>query len=401
MKKVLIPTDLLFVGAAALTQIATEHAFADPCYYEDCLYEELECVTTPYYQWKDNVGYFISGEFLYWFARENNLSFAVELEAKPVDDLPNANLTFAASSFDYLSSKWSGGYRIGVGTTAFCDGWDFTVTWTSYKNAQSNKAATPVLDNFLPTSYEQQTLLNPWFNAGIAFDPAAPAPFYFDQIAATWKLRFRQIDAELGRQYWLSKKFSVRPFVGVRATWIKTDFETTSSKSFQNSSEAFGGTFIDSYTHKNDGVGIVAGFGPNWFFCPNFSLFANIDASLVWGQCQIEKRENYQFFETQADPQLPIYLTSQSSKGQFNALSSAFDLTIGLRFEESWCSNRFRLLADIGWEHHVWLDYVYRPTVEGSYSIEGDLFFTGFSSYDQVPSDLVIGGLRVRIRLDF
>ncbi|NGX59140.1 MAG: hypothetical protein KR126chlam3_00287 [Chlamydiae bacterium] len=53
----------------------------------------------------------------------------------------------------------------------------------------------------------------------------------FDKIQAKWQLDFHSIDLEIGRKYWLSKCFNLRPYAGLRGAWTKTTFRT---QSFRN-----------------------------------------------------------------------------------------------------------------------------------------------------------------------
>lgn len=385
------------IGLAAIA--ITSVVFADdPCCMPSC-YDEIECVTTPYYTGELNIGYFIAVDFLYWFAKESPLTYAVGLETKAINTETSAPHTLSADKFYSLNSKYNAGYRIGVGTTDLCDGWDISIFWTNYTSKRSSSASTAPFNTFLPSALGAESLLNPWTSAALLFEGE---PFYFNEIEATWKLRFQQIDVELGRQYWLSPKFTLRPFIGARGVWIQTNFSTLSLKTFSGEGTLSDVSFEDAFKDKVKGIGLVAGVGPNWFFCPCVSLFAQLDASLVWGPYRSKKEENYLFVQTEGATSQALLDSNTEATLKFFSMQSAFDLQIGVRYEISLWSDLLRVLADIGWEHHVWLDYIHRQTTEGAYfRVNGASQITGFGTYDEITSDLGMGGLRVRVRLDF
>ncbi|NGX59142.1 MAG: hypothetical protein KR126chlam3_00289 [Chlamydiae bacterium] len=275
-------------------------------------------------------------------------------------------------------------------------------------------------------SSEEFFLINPWINASFHGDTEAPF-LSFDKINAKWRLSFNSVDLELGRKYWLSKCFNLRPYAGLRGAWTRTTFRTKSLRniSFEIeikpnigpdilSDEVLDANFKDRFKTRNWGAGLLGGIQPTWYFCSNFALYSNLDMALLWGECENKKREKYQTItiSTKISPNQgdPITFTDPSyrnlSKSKFFQMNAILDLAIGLRWEEYWCCEQYRSTFDIGWEHHIWFDHNHRnKSSDFFFSIpsrqDGTPEVNGFRAYDEVTGNLCYGGLVVRLRFDF
>ena len=197
-----------------------------------------------YYALQCDLGLSIDAEFLYWFARENNMPYAVEIESVGTTPSTTATSVFETTKNKQLETNWSPGFRVGLDWNTSHDGWDANLTWTWFENKKqgSTKADfTPFIDmDEQPFSdapaIGSSGLVNAWINQSIGW--AASFPFSglpsmsnitFDQVNAKWRLLFNQIDLELGRNSWIGKHFSLRPFAAIRGAWERMNFETHST----------------------------------------------------------------------------------------------------------------------------------------------------------------------------
>ena len=385
----------IFKYPIALSLFLPLSLVADCCCddWEEELPCDFECFTAPYLSSKTT--WVIGGDYLYWYSKEKNLAYAMEATVKNIGDEDIPQIAYGPTSYHDLDESWNSGYRIMGAFTPGCDGWDFTAIWTSYNNKNSElTSVTPSLES-IPSAPGDQLLFNPWISGSVISNEGATQTF--DAIKAQWKLRFSQIDGELGRKYWLSRGFSLRPYMGVRAVWIKGDLDLTSTKTTQFSPTIF----QDNFSSRAKGVGLLAGLQPNWHFTPNFSLFANMEGSLLWGKTRTKKTQDY-FSNDVNFLTLDIETTSEA---EFFQMLASLDLNIGFRWETCFCEDRFRWSIDIGWENHYWFDTFYRNKARGSFftapSSVNPPTVKGFTSYDQVASDLILAGGFARIRFDF
>lgn len=384
---------------------------------------DCECYTPQYYDLQCDCGFFADVAFLYWYARETDLSYALEVEAVqrtlPTEDNENPDLIFAPQKYHHLDTKWDPGVRVGVGWNDSCDGWDYYLNWTWFQNTEKDSTSVPNYgttgvggsgDVFLPflASNGESLLLNPWINQGFHVVGSNRLIISWNSIRARWKLTFNQIDLELGRKYYLSKCFVMRPYLGLRGAWTKINFRTTSSRMATSPLDGtiFDFTFKDRFKTRNWGVGLLGGFQPTFLFTPCFQLYGNADIALIWGEFEIKKRENYQGTTTSTSETLldPSYVNQSTSK--FFQMNAILDLGIGLRWEDTWCCDQYRTALDVGWEHHIWLDHNHRNKTYDFFSANlgggsAPARESGFRTYAENTGNLCYGGLVIRFRFEF
>jgi len=400
---------------------------------------DCECYTPAYYDLQCDWGAFLSVDFLYWYARETNLAYAAQVKGTPVQNafvLEDSGSTTLAlgfnlvvpSSTEYLDTNWKPGFRIGLGWNSDCDGWDFYLNWTYMYNKRSDSTS---VDQFFdldtlpsyPTEVapgtNQVALINPWLNGALVFpvaDLTVEAPLLFTKVSGQWKLQYNQIDLEIGRKYWLSPCFTLRPYGALRGAWFKTTFNTNGSRDLFDLSATFPDLTTTSYgasadfTNRYWGVGLVGGLQPNWHFCSNFILYSNFDTGLIYGEFKTKKSESYTadvFKLSAGSPDEFISTWSNSTSSKFYQMTPVFDVAIGLRWEENWCCDRYKTALDIGWEHHSLLGVNNREKTTNISSIfaaesgisAGQINIVG--NVEEESGDLGMGGLVIRLRVDF
>ncbi len=295
------------------------------------LFAEQNCCCYPpqYYNLQCDCGLYASVDFLYWFSSESHLTYAA-----------------TTRRFKNLDVEWDPGVRAGLGFNFACDGWDIFLSWTYFKN--TNKESTT-----------SANLLNPWTS-----NPA----LRFDKVSADWEFHLNLLDLELGRRYWLSPCFNMRPFIFLRGAWTETCFDLDSTVS--------GILVRDDFNNRFWGGGFGLGVQPAWYFTSCFYLYGDFAFSLLWGDFQMKKKGTLNSF-------------SVETRSNMSGIEPIADLGIGLGYDQTYCDCRYRTLFSIGWEHHYWWDYVQRFKRVSNYQ-----FF-------QTSHSLGFGGLVVRARLDF
>jgi len=362
----------------------------------------IDCVCyTPQFNNLDcDCGFFISADFLYWYARETKLSYAAEFIMKPAVDVlppfnPDTRIAAFPTDYKYLNTSWDPGFRIGLGWNMGCDGWDLSANWTYYHNHRKDSCSVPVFTGDSPLEGETG-LCDRWNNMSLFGTPI------WDRVSAKWSLHFNQIDLELGRKYWLSPCFTMRPYAGLRGAWSKTKFNVKGELGPKFIAPDIDERMESSTDNSNSrlwGVGFTTGIQPTWYFCRSLSLFSNLDASLLWGRFKGQQSE--QIFKCEAEQRQPevavIFDQQQTASNHFYTMQPIIDLAIGLRWESNWCCDRFRTELDLGWEHHVWFDYGNRYLISDTSGGANPVFKT----YTEVDSNLIMGGFVLRLRVDF
>jgi len=375
---------------------------------------DCECYVPPYYTLQCDLGLYAYADFLYWYANESNLSYAMVVTGELFAGISAAAgiplLRYDATSTKHIGTKWDPGFRVGFGWNSGYDGWDAEIDWTWYHNKKTSSISVPsefsafgVPD--LP-GVGQRAILNPWLGGGAIdnFTTGFTSLQFFleDNVTATWKLYLNSIDAKLGHKFWLTRHFTLRPFAGARGAWAKTIFSNIGSfTSFLNLL-----TFASNDTFKDKfwGVGPVAGFQPEWHCSSCFSLFSNLGAALVWGQFKMVKSENYSGLVGGVS-----FASKNNFHSTFSKMQPILDVSFGLRWTDTWKCDRYRSYVDVSWEHHIWFDTNNRLKINSPAAnvvfnegmTELDSSYVYFNSYEEEVGNLSFGGLAVRAALDF
>lgn len=305
-----------------------------------CVYTEITPAAGP--RVLDGCNAFFTGEYLCWVAREDNLSYAAT--GYSLSDSP-----LAQGSVSNLRFLYETGFRVGWGVDFSHDSWDmdYQYTWfQSGKNrghiAQSN-GVTPLFP--LVTSAEEM----------------------YTSARAFWRLHFQVVDGELGRNFFVSKYLSLRPFLGLKATWQKQKYET-----------AYATDALSSYQSDARvafwGVGIRPGLDMTWHLSDTWSLLGKIAGSGVWGQFITDRND----FSVDG---LPVV----NSKNHFDSVVPVLEAMIGIRKEAWFLHDRLHVEVQAGWEEQIWWD---------------QNRFDGLSAQSR-GGNLTLEGLTARLRVDF
>ncbi len=384
---------------------------------------DCECYTPKYYDLQSAYDVFLRGDFLYWYARETSLTYAQRFTVKSTQPaLLPSQLTESFIAFpkeyDSLNAKWNPGLRIGLGFNGTCDGWDLSTDWTYYRNSSSKSSSAPFEGNLSFPIEGQQALSNPWVDN--AFFLVMPdTPFFNEKISASWRLTFNQIDLTLGRKYWLSDCFSLRPFGALRGVWTATHFNvngffgpktlTPTDPMVDPSLTNFIFNTKDKFQNRYWGIGFLLGLEPNWHFSRCFSLYADLDAALVWGEFEGKKHEKYlNTLDFGGIPTIAQQVNNKIKGEKFTRMLPILDVGIGVRWEDTYCCNRYRIALNIGWEHHSLFHAGLRHKNEDSKfvvinqtSVTNERLFNFARNFIEVESDIHMGGLVARLQFNF
>lgn len=153
------------------------------------------------------------------------------------------------------SASWDPGVRLGMGWNTGYDNWDVQGYWTYFYN---------------------DTDINMNSSEGELFTT-------FKKGRSKLRLRYNSADAELGKQYFVSSHFYIRPFTGVHAVWLSQHNSLYLKENINNSTE-----FDQPAELHLDldlwGVGPRIGFNSNWGDFKGFTLLGNISASMLYGK---------------------------------------------------------------------------------------------------------------------
>lgn len=354
-----------------------------------------KCSTPSFYDPAWDQGLFLTFDLLYWCGRESNLNYAARAKVVPrTPVLPaSSSLVAAPTSFKHLDVRWRPGVRIGIGWNT-CDGWDFYTHWTYYKAKGKSSASGDPFVGGIPTNSE--AVIPIWTD--LAFHDVGLQT----KASAKWRSIFNAIDLELGRRYYLSECFTLRPYTGLRWALTETKFAAKGKQEMTLLTPTVSSNLFrsrDSFHNNNWGIGILAGFQPVFYFCESLSLYANADVALLRGRFHSHIRREY--CNTSNGTTLPCADVPHSNS-KFFGMQPALDLAMGLCWETDWCDHSYSLEFSAGWEHHIWFDYNSRMKLFAPVTLQGTVpTLYQDTAFEEVNSNLEMGGFLLKLRFSF
>ena len=303
-------------------------------------------------------------DFIYWKTRLDTLGYA----KTGLGDLSTHSnpLQGKVESVDW---RWDPGLKAGMGWGFGHGCWDmllqYTWLYTNIGGSQTSDTLQPGFDIFPPAL--QVTSFSP-----------------FKRAHAHFNLHYQVGDLEFGRNYYVSSTLKLRPFVGVKGTWQKQDYnvfyknitvETSSSQTFD---------FHSRFDHSLWGIGMRGGIKTSWQFSRAFSLYGNIALSGIWLHYKIDRRDTFQPLDDNQQPTGTI-ATPVNIHSAPKLIKPALECAIGLRAESYFGCGRYHILLQAGWESQIWLNQT--------------LYIALNRGYDRF--DLTLHGLTAKLRFDF
>jgi hypothetical protein len=266
-----------------------------------------------------------------------------------VDGVPYCFVTRSFNGVGPLKSyaraphhKKHAGFRLGLGSNLPHDGWDVYASWTTYHPPKQGGSSSTSDPNFTQNVLTTQT-----------FPSAGTTPTAAPESVATASTRFRVrldlIDAELGREFYVSPQLALRPFCGLRYSCVQQRFAiaytggTTLSSTFQWDVESISNFW---------GIGPRGGVNGEWKIAHGWSLCGATALSLLYGvfsvrNCQEEKTITGALSRSSA-----VQLTDR-----FRSSKNILDCSLGIRWETALDQERYAFSFDLIWEHHLFFGH--------------------------------------------
>lgn len=147
-------------------------------------------------------GVYVTGEFLYWEAKQDELEYAAAVDLNLSQTL--AQIQFKIFELDF---KYKPAFRIGLGGDLPWNGWDIYLNWTHFDH------------DFFSSHTSNQTNLVLLAGNFEGFE------FVGSRASERWNLSFNSLDADWGRRFFLGSSWIVRPSFGLKTVWICQDVE--------------------------------------------------------------------------------------------------------------------------------------------------------------------------------
>jgi hypothetical protein len=226
---------------------------------------------TPGFKLQDNRTWYIEADYLFWKPNLEDTSFALK-------GTGSTNSTTGAvvgkEKIKQPSFDLSSGARLGLGGYTN-DSWDVGFRGTYlYSDAHKTIHAHP----------ENNQIIAPqWFSSIFGTQGT--------KATADWRMNFYLLDFTIGREYFLTKRFSVHPFIGLRGAAIffkdsshfRSNFQSSSTSSFAVS---------DRFSAKQSiwGAGPRIGFDLNFYVACDWLFMGGLSGSLLYTNYRVSER---------------------------------------------------------------------------------------------------------------
>lgn len=292
---------------------------------------------------------FLTTNFIYFQAKEKNIDLGLIAVGDKYSKLKQ-------------NTDFHPGFKLGLGLNSSFDNWAIYAQYTRLhlkntltKNLSDNQSFTP-----------------DWTESDI----------YVSIAKGIWGIKSDILDLELSRAYYVGRKLSLAPFVGMRGIRLH---QTKISEYTGLDSELTNTLYIHVFNRANSlGIGPRVGINSNYLFGSGTRLFGNMAASLF-----------YQHFRTKMDHTL-ANMTLQTTgitkiRDKESNITPNLEIAIGFGWGSYFCKNRWHMDIFASYEFHIFWN---QNTPRGIYE-------SLYSRVDGSPAALTFQGLNVGIKVDF
>lgn len=305
---------------------------------------------------RDGTDLWIQAELLYLNATEDCLSYTIK----------NKNATTTVDgSVKNVQYDWSPGFRVGIGYNLPHDGWDMLVNWTWFRSHEKKKNHSHTGTGLFQTQTNVASTVD-------TIDTLAT------EAEGRASLHLNILDGELGREFFVSKWLTLRPFMGIRGIWVNRGF------GFEYDLANNQGTEIDGHTHNRfRGAGLIGGLNTQWGLGSGWSFYGNITLALIYGVQRLHQHQDREVGETEG--------RIEHLHNHWTIVRPMLDLGAGLRWDHLFDNDAYRIRLQLGWEQH------------NLFGFEKDMNFVsgvpGKFAYNS--GDLSLSGVAFQARFDF
>lgn len=273
------------------------------------------CIAEPY----------LEADFLYWKVKEDGLEYIASGFGKLDYPISSRGKVY------FPDFEGSPGFRVGVGVNLAHDGWDLFVRYTwMYSRAHDNQEG-----NFFPV----------WIHS------TTPFLSEVNRASVDWKIHMNSIDFEWGRNFYISRFLTLRPFFGLKGYWSDQTYRNRNEGTVIVSDQSVDrGSQAINYDQEVWGIGVRFGLNTAWYLARNWSVFANVAFSNEWSRFDLERKD------TGANLDQGIEATLVHTRYKDYYMVPIIELVTGVRWEMWFNDDSYHALIQAGWEEQVWFD---------------------------------------------
>jgi hypothetical protein len=288
-------------------------------------------------------GAFFSVAPVYWKADGQGLALGIESSSPQ---------NLRRSQVKNLHFEWDFGFEVGLGYRIPHDLWSFSLNLKHLHTTAESSAH----------AKEGGALFPLW-----TF-PSSSGSQFAEKAHGHWRLHLGLLDFLMEKQLRCSRFLSLFPQVGLRSSWIRQKYNL----------EYSGGNFSGEETvrmkNKFWGIGPAIGMRSDWTMVRHVSLFADLLASINYGQ----------FYLHQDEDQTETKLKVLGLHGIYKQSIWMADITAGIRWSQFYSGTLKHVSVEIAWDQiflygqNQHMQFVSSQEKGMMVSNQGDLALIGF-----------------------
>lgn len=299
---------------------------------------------------KDGVDLWLQAEALFMHATEDGIHYGIKLDNGNTRDGHVKNVSY----------DWSWGWRAGLGYNLPHDGWDMLLNYTWLRSHESSKADGAI----------HQTWTNP---------TEAVASAIVNRGKGKTSLHFDYLDFQMGREFFVSKWLTLRPFVGARGLWAHRNL-TVKYRGGELSTAPFANVvkLKEKLNNRLMGGGLLTGLDTQWGLGEGWSVYGQFALSLIYGTQRLHEKQD-QYSPANVRTRIAHF------KDHWTNVRTMTDLGAGLRWDRLLDNDYYRIRLQLGWEQHILAGFdkdinFTDDVVQGKFTInQGDFALSGLS----------------------
>lgn len=277
---------------------------------------------------------FVSADFIWWKTMEDGLDYAYTGTSGAV------GVDAHKGKLKHPRFKYEPGFKVGAGLKFRHDGWDTFVQYTRLNFNRQHSGSSDV-----------QTAI------GVPFG-GDTLTWQAEHASGKWSLNFNVIDWELGRNFWVSKWLTMRPFVGLKFDWTNQKFKVE-YKEISSDDILIDGSDVAIKMHENQwAAGLRAGLNTTWYMARHWCIYGELALSGMVNSFNTSRKDD---FETPAG----LEWVQNNFKGKVNNVTPVIEWSLGLGYETAFHNDDYMFQFRAGWEEQVWFNqnqFSYLPT---------------------------------------
>jgi hypothetical protein len=308
---------------------------------------------------------FITADFIWWKTQEDGLDYAFTGTSTTDIDADKGRIK-------HPRFRYEPGFKVGMGLKFRHDGWDVFAQYTrlDFTRKHHKGSATSSSDG---ASNVQSNIAMPYNGDLITF--------WADSAQGSWSLNFNVLDLELGRNFWVSKWLTMRPFVGMKFDWTTQKFNATYSgvsgnavtNLDVNTGDLAAGSNVDMKMKQHEwAVGLRSGLNTTWYLWRHWCVFGELALSGMLDHFNSNRTDEIT---------TPTGLSWEQNnfKNRTRPVTFVAEWSLGLGFESAFHHDNYMFQLRAAWENQIWFNQNQFPSFSSASGGNSNMSFEGLT----------------------